>query len=787
MQKQAFISQDSVRAAYDSLLYGHEANENPVEWLVLVEAYLKSADIPAFENRRRFALQEILVALTRTELDTIRQTLGFATTGQQETLEQAQAAIKAAASTGNPQLIGLSLLYYRYIRADFNISASDFSTYSFVDDRTLRRYQGRALDHMRSILIHEETLARQKHHRLLLYRALPSGQSPPHMIGRETALNHAERILRLKPTHLQITGPPGIGKTRFIQALLHRQIDSNSIDHLVWISEPRSTEHIYQTLYEHLLVDLQVDLKSYLLTRRVVVVIDGLSGFGSPVESLAALMAELTDAMVYISHIVYLPLGPDVKHLVLGELSRDDLINFVKTARTHELIDMDSYIEHVWRLAGGNPLAIKLAVNNLGNLPLQHPLLGSQGSVHESFLRVFHSLSTEAKYGLAVLVLQRSGVFHQDRIWPVGDGAMLELVSTGLVNHHVKDNNDIYELANAFQLWCRTAFESDTVPELAAVVNDLLAHVDNQIAEDAYACIGIVESVLLHQWPPIDSETTLRWIGHTAEIGLEYGHYAVWSHILSEQPELPVEMRLRLAYCWRKLARWDEFGHLIQNIIENTGLSGHFDWQGRALYELGAALHQQGLFQQAYKALLRAYEAADRLRIEDLRDKINMELARMSLDEGNTEQAWRCISLIDQSDVVTLALKAEVALKMRDMTTAYASVNAALASCHDETVQHGSLLALLGRIQFQDQQTEQAERQLIKAITILERAENPLVLARARCNLAVVWMHMQHDLQEIMPLLQQAQDVQLSLRDRHGLLYTQENLANLYRLMVDGQ
>ena len=79
---------------------------------------------------------------------------------------------------------------------------------------------------------------------VILLTQLP-GSANERVWGRDQLLSHAYSILENNsPSHILVTGPEGIGKTAFAQALISELIDENRIDQLVWLEKPRSVEYV---------------------------------------------------------------------------------------------------------------------------------------------------------------------------------------------------------------------------------------------------------------------------------------------------------------------------------------------------------------------------------------------------------------------------------------------------------------------------------------------------------------------------------------------------------------
>lgn len=141
------LSLHHVKRTLDDLHYGtiSKSTYSNFAKLQLVQNYL--AHLPKIPVKRmallQYAVQSLFSDLIEQNLKQQRSTLHlkhrpFSTL---ETYRQAVRDIERDASTHNRQLIGWSLLYYVYVRADFGISHQQFAQLTHLNERTVRRYK----------------------------------------------------------------------------------------------------------------------------------------------------------------------------------------------------------------------------------------------------------------------------------------------------------------------------------------------------------------------------------------------------------------------------------------------------------------------------------------------------------------------------------------------------------------------------------------------------------------------------------------------------------------------
>jgi hypothetical protein len=158
------ISTVSVKAALDTLLrYNTQTvRSNSLEHLCLVDEALTDPTTPPSIRNRALVLSQILTSIITDLLANYRAGASNKLSPVDTSINDALLIIQLDTASTNPELIGLSWLYYHYVRIDLNISVALFCRVACFNERTLRRYQSQALWCLTKTLAEMETAAWKK-------------------------------------------------------------------------------------------------------------------------------------------------------------------------------------------------------------------------------------------------------------------------------------------------------------------------------------------------------------------------------------------------------------------------------------------------------------------------------------------------------------------------------------------------------------------------------------------------------------------------------------------------
>ena len=147
----SYISKSNVRKALNNMQLGISTDgPEGFQHLAVVDLFLSDPYLPQADNSRQYAVNAILSDLIAEELTASRRSFGLDAPERSATRIEACEQLTADAQQGASDLLGWSLIYYRYVRVDLNITPIEASKLTHVDDRTLRRYQSSAIDRLRT-------------------------------------------------------------------------------------------------------------------------------------------------------------------------------------------------------------------------------------------------------------------------------------------------------------------------------------------------------------------------------------------------------------------------------------------------------------------------------------------------------------------------------------------------------------------------------------------------------------------------------------------------------------
>jgi hypothetical protein len=183
------------------------------------------------------------------------------------------------------------------------------------------------------------------------------------LFGRQNALQEMDQFLSESGRHhVSVAGVPGIGKSAFVQEILRKQIAEDILSHLIWIQCPPTVTFIRHLLVERLLPEeSHISLSECLLVHRVGIVLDSIEKLEDDLEALDVLLDELSGAIVFITTHTSQMLRNITRYVVLEELDEFDSAcltrSFLGPSLSNEMV--------LYQQVGGNPLALKLAAQNI--------------------------------------------------------------------------------------------------------------------------------------------------------------------------------------------------------------------------------------------------------------------------------------------------------------------------------------------------------------------------------------------------------------------------------------
>ena len=124
-----FISIDTIQAALDGLLYSSVAPEpSPLQRLTVVDRWLADPDLPPAARACDIALNDLFVGAIRDTLAYQRAMFGLPPPDNNLTRVQALDALGVDGQAASPELAGWSILFYRYVCVNLNLSVETLAS-----------------------------------------------------------------------------------------------------------------------------------------------------------------------------------------------------------------------------------------------------------------------------------------------------------------------------------------------------------------------------------------------------------------------------------------------------------------------------------------------------------------------------------------------------------------------------------------------------------------------------------------------------------------------------------
>lgn len=765
-----YISREDVSAALSSLIHhSREPEFNGLRHLLLVDLRLASPEMPAGDTIREYAVRDLLLTQIIAALSEHRLMFSLPLPDTQANLPRTRSEAAQAVEQGAHELLVWSVLYYRCVRVDLDLSVEELAALLALHERTLSRYFIDGVDLLTERLIRAESAARLAQLERLLYASLPSSV-PQRLFGRADLLITVERALSARsPRHCFITGAAGIGKSAFVQELVRGQISAASLDHVIWIEQPDSVDFVRQHLAETLLREAsEISLREYLLMHSVAVILDGIGRAADDRAAFDLLLRDLSAASVYLVNRAYLPLDSIEIHVELPQIdSASASLLVAALLPAAELASTQELAAALYEQVGGNPLALKLA---LGLWVAGDDTLTIESELHgRLFIRLFEELSDSSRQAWCALALIPQSIEPGllSRTWGIPIGDVNTLGRHGLTE---TTGEGQVRLVGAAREAVRQAYYEHVM---------VRRHVDYLITglTELSGSFEVIEQALASGFPEISLELRHHWVILAWREGFRRSHWALWRTILETElanvTAFIPELHVAYAMCLRRLGEWDAASHVFRQVVAESGRHGQFAEQGRALAEWSILARYQSDYRHAREMITQAKRYAQRSRDSAMLSELALHEAQLLILQGQGREAVELLaSQPDSLRVITLQSEAQLALGNYDACRQLAQRALRLAA--DDQASKASLYTIFGR-SFQAQESYQhAQPPMTDAVTLLERLDDSFSLARAQTNLAAVLIPLER-FADAAVLLARAEQIQLRLGDRVGLMATRHN------------
>ncbi len=790
-KRRPVITQQSVEAALHTLIYTTTDTSAAagLRSLVLVKEYLQNPARPPANDLRMYAVKAILCEIITDRLNHFRQMAGVSPLSPVVDRNAALQSIVEDSRSNNPEFVGWSLLYHRFVRVDLGISLNDFEQWSSIEGRTLRRYRQHAVTKLVDEMIQREWHARERHHRHRLRAKIP-GRNGGRLIGRDDDLQRIFQTLSEDSLQtFQVSGAPGIGKTALLRTVAQGLIEQLDYDYVFWIEQAATAQEIYNDILTEVLPQYaSADLRELFQSWRFLVILDDCA---LQLEELNDVIEELAHTTTLIAATHAQPLAHFVHHVRLQELSADAAEELVHEYYASSFAPdpiSPQQMQHIWNRVGGNPSGLHLFMQQW--IAGDSAWLAGQ-SLHAIYASVYDTCSHEAQtvWHFFALAGYRGIRSHEletlFEAHTLSRDGFLMLIERFLLRALEAERDHV--LPHSALRFVVATYQQDAVRER---IDEEVRHFLKSIQTGHAARLGrFIAQILSADWFKLDVDDVLYAVDAYALISLNDEAAAMWWRVYQRYPQFPfsAEARLGFAITARKQHEYHAAGSLFRQVIAATGQQGAFALQSEAVLEEAILLRLQGRYSQAMRQL-------DWIRKQPLMnsnpsfaDRVYHEIAQSLLEQGEGAEAEAYLERINaaysprwmQQHVESLALQGrieEAAQRALDTLERY-----------DDTLTQPERIALftvLGRVHLQAERAELAVNWFSEALHIAEDSQHRLLMGRCMSNLAGALLSAEQ-IAEAHPLLEEAQRIQNVLHDPLGLTVTRKNLSVLRRKQVN--
>jgi tetratricopeptide (TPR) repeat protein len=787
-----YISKDDLRVALNSMVTPSSAPLvlDSLSTLILVDEALADPTLPKIHNSNEFAIYTVLTEIITDALHMQRRQLGLPPTKVDEGLGEATQSIIHGGRQDSTELLYWSFLHYHYVRVELNITVEKFSELVNLAQRTIRRYRTYAMDRLWQKLILEEQQARIRQHERRLYAQLPASTRSVRLFGRDVEWRAAQDALKTLPTAtILVTGATGVGKTTFVQELLRQRIQSfepPKIDQIVWIDNPLNVGQIYNQLHNSLqIMNSAIELREWFSLYKVIVVIDDAEHLLSQPEYLDTLLQYLAPVTVFIMSNIHTPSHQIDSQIVLKELDSVTSIDFISNvAETTNQAE----IQAIYQLAGGNPLALLMTINNaaIGDTHVD-------SSVLEYLLKhAYSQLNQHEKQTWFALALCPPGeVAERDLIdlWPQH---IAPKHLSSLIQRHLVDVTSTwpqtYRLFTIAHNYIVNLYQQSS--ECLSLISELVLAIPNQSVRYSQFALDVMSHLSSLTWLNVDQTLKRHWLAVLVQTESSLHNHPRWPVLVTNTltnslVELDCEAQISYGIALRQLAQWKKAKQIFRDAIKRSGQVGDFRQQARARIELSVVLRYYGQYEDATANLQQSTQIAFRYEDNALVVLALLEGAQLAVDQANGKQALDSLQKIpknQQWSMRYLLLISEAYFLTGNFAAFQEIVRQASIKTQNDRLARGRFNDLVGRMHLALGNYNKAHHRLSVAVSCFDIAEDPFALARCLSNLGATLL-CQGKHKEAENQLMRAHHIQSKLKDALGLTATEHNIQIYHAYM----
>ncbi len=467
-----------IQEALDTFVITHTQRAIPhaLRNLHLVTEYLQDNGLPATQANRDYALKQILAVTIKEEYFRIRRIMEL----PEQSPHNKSIALTYLQNDGrsdNNALLDYSVLFYRYVLADFGIGTEDLKRFLACDERSLRRYQKRGYARLAELLGQKEITSLQLQRVNRLKRHLRRYSTL--LYGREWELKTLTEALRQEPRIALITGELGVGKTSLVASAIDALISELSFNYLVWVdAQGADLPTIEQAIRQQLGIGVDIPLADALYFMRVFVVIEDIQippeMLLTTVNNAFALVLTSRKRFTWIRH---------GAHIHLNNLNEADSRKWIQRLLANQLPlhDIGDLVERIARNSQGNPALIKLQVQNIS---MGQGADYAARSITTHYKDLFHTipLLLQKLWTLCAILDEGLLAINIIRVWPQDyQEAIHELESYMIFQWDAE--SEAYILHNLARWFIREQLYrhyTSVEPIIRALIDEIIAHPPHQ-------------------------------------------------------------------------------------------------------------------------------------------------------------------------------------------------------------------------------------------------------------------------------------------------------------------
>lgn len=803
----------SIERALSALRTGQSLGDHPLSAFISIQ---QSPTLVGMVDSRlacQLAIFDHLIALIVDNLNRLRSLLNLPVADTR----CEQYLLATDFSQANVELEAWSVLYHRYVCANRDLSLQQIAGNVHQHVRTIRRRHQHGITRLTEILIRDERIRREANTRQTLKLALPRSY-PPRLYWDRTLLDTALHVMQDgdPPHHLNVHGPPGIGKTTLALAIAHNLIERESIDDLLWVEvdtlalpdtpHDRLAAIMHEILSRLRHVSDQTEipayhaLRSYLFAQDVLIILDGADSLLDEPTIAEKLHEQLDTARLIVASRQRAPEICMTTVLMVPELTRSQASVFMEQYESQRFPNNQGQASEVadalYDLVGGNPQTLIVAWSVTRNLPdSERVIFDEVNALYKKFWERLDSIQQQLCWlaflfgdsGLTLDVAQQvMGETHALEL----ERALIGLVEGSLLSIEQWRGFFCYRLLTPLRVFILANFSQTHDRQLSRAVQFV--------------------------------ERTLEILG---EILTGQSHMIL--SVLGRARELDISAHRRFDFLYRVRAFLDdglswntfllEINALVADCSEGFYLSWLFFWRGVCHRHLGHFVEAAADFHRALAIieagnddLLQAHILVEIAVIERYRlnwvlaeesalaamtrfeasahdaglQRCLHELAQVAIEQQNPERSLALMTRVESRTARTWDILCQAYLALGYLEQAQQAALTGLEYLTGESTnayERGRMLGTLARVYAQKGEIDLAVQAATTSLDLLQQAQDVIGYARASNNLAALYIqqpdsHQSLTMVQIRELLFHARDVLARADDKIGLTTTLRNL-----------